>query len=75
MQLNSLLLYKQRPARLVQVGDRFEIELENGDTTRVRAKDVSLLHQGPVKSMTELKKTLQPPNAAALQEAWELLAG
>lgn len=67
---NSLLLYKQRPARLMRVGDRLEIELEGGETIRVRSKDVTLLHEGPLNSLSELV-----PQEGEVQEAWEILAG
>lgn len=67
---NSLLLYKQRPARLVRAGDRLEIELEGGEVIRVRSKDVTLLHEGPLSSLSELV-----PQEGEVQEAWEILAG
>lgn len=67
---NSLLLYKQRPARLVRAGDRLEIELESGEIIRVRSKDVTLLHEGPLSSLSELV-----PQEGEVQEAWEILAG
>ncbi len=68
--VNSLLLYKNHAARLVRVGDRLEIELDNGETVRVRPKDVELLHPGPVNSLNDLRSV-----DGEVQAAWEILAG
>lgn len=67
---NSLLLYKNQPARLLRVTDRIEVELENGEVHKVRPKDVALLHPGPITSLKELKN--QP---GEIEAAWEILAG
>lgn len=67
---NSLVLYKKRPARVLDVTDKLEIELESGKTQRVRPKDVMLLHPGPLGSLAEL-----PSRAGEVEDAWELLAG
>lgn len=69
--VNSLVLYKTRPACVRQTGDKLTLELEGGETVRVRPKDVVLLHPGPV---TSLAAALQPP-AGDPQTAWEILAG
>lgn len=66
----SLVLYKGRPARVIKAGDKFEIELEDNTTVRVRLKDISLLHPGPLESLGELK-----PIAGEVETAWELLLG
>ncbi|GAB4537696.1 MAG: RNB domain-containing ribonuclease [Anaerolineae bacterium] len=66
----SLVLYKNRPARVVGAGDRLEIELEGGDRLRVRPKDVVLLHPGLLNDLGELT-----PQQGEVQTAWELLAG
>ncbi len=66
----SLVLYKTRPARVLAVADKIEIELEGGRLKRVRDRDVSLLHPGPVESLAGL----QPPSGA-VDEAWALLEG
>ena len=66
----SLVLYKSRPARVTQAGERLEIELEAGKTLKVRPKDVVLLHPGPLHHLGEL----QAP-AGEVHTAWELLAG
>ncbi|MGQ4807823.1 Ribonuclease R [Candidatus Entotheonellaceae bacterium PAL068K] len=66
----SLVLYKNRPARIVRAGEKLEIESEAGKTLKVRPKDVVLLHPGPLHTLGEL----QTP-AGDLETAWELLAG
>ncbi|MGA7980483.1 MAG: RNB domain-containing ribonuclease [Chromatiaceae bacterium] len=68
--VDSLVLYKARPARVVSIGEKIEIELEGGQTKRVRPKDIELLHQGPLKRLDELG-----PRDGELDEAWELLEG
>ncbi|MEW5957431.1 MAG: RNB domain-containing ribonuclease [Chloroflexota bacterium] len=67
---NSLVLYKNRPARVIRAGDKLELELEDGRNLKVRPKDVALLHPGPVRSLSELK-----PLTGEVKTAWELLAG
>lgn len=67
---NSLVLYKSHPARVLNVAEKLQIELDAGKTKRVRNKDVLLLHGGPLESLTELK-----PQTGEVEEAWELLAG
>jgi exoribonuclease II len=67
---DSLVLYHGRPARVAALGDKLTIELEGGETARVRAKDVTLLHRGPLKAVSGLV----PPNGD-VGTAWELLAG
>jgi len=65
----SLALYKIRPARVLGVADKIEIELEGGKSKRVRPKDLLLLHPGPIAALSELK-----PCEGEVQESWELLA-
>jgi exoribonuclease-2 len=67
---DSLVLYKIRPARVLALGDRIEIELEGGQIKRVRPKDIRLLHPGPLMSLADLG-----PREGELTEAWELLEG
>ena len=64
------MLYKVHPARIVNLGEKIEIELAGGQSKRVRAKDVELLHPGPLRSLTELAPQQGEPEAA-----WELLEG
>jgi exoribonuclease-2 len=67
---DSLVLYKNRPGRISQVGEKLEVTLENGKTVRVRPKDVTLLHAGPIRHLSELAAP-----AGEVETAWELLAG
>lgn len=68
---DSLLLYKQRAARLVQTGEKkIEIKTAEGESLSVRPKDVVLLHPGPVANLG-----LLPPPHGEVMAAWELLAG
>lgn len=69
-QVNGLVLYKVRPARVLALGEKVEIELEGGQTKRVRPKDIEPLHPGPLASLAELA-----PRQGSLAEAWELLEG
>ena len=70
---NSLVLYKSYPARVLKMGEKIEIELAGGETVRVRPKDITLLHSGPVTDIGEIATT-QPPKGELL-EAWELMSG
>ncbi|MBM3277554.1 MAG: RNB domain-containing ribonuclease [Candidatus Handelsmanbacteria bacterium] len=67
---DSLVLYKNRPARVRSAGDRLDLELEDGRSQKVRPKDAVLLHPGPLRGLGEL----QPPQGE-VETAWELLAG
>ncbi|ROR32896.1 RNB domain-containing ribonuclease [Inmirania thermothiophila] len=67
---DSLVLYKRRPARVVAVTDKLEIELPGGGARRVRPKDVVPLHPGPLRSLGELR-----PVEGEIEAACELLAG
>jgi exoribonuclease-2 len=69
-QPGSLVLYKNRPARVTHAGERLEIELEDGRALKVRPKDVVLLHPGPLHTLDDL----QPPEGE-VETAWELLSG
>ncbi|MEN8180430.1 MAG: RNB domain-containing ribonuclease [Pseudomonadota bacterium] len=66
----SLVLYKIRPARVKEITDKIEIELEGGKTKRVRDKDITLLHPGPLVSLKDLT-----PRSGEVEENWELLEG
>lgn len=67
---DSLALYKIRPARVLSVAEKIEIELEGGLTKRVRPKDIEVLHPGPLRNLSDLE-----PRDGELEEAWELLEG
>lgn len=66
----SIVLYKNHPAIVVNIGDKMKIQLKNGETKLVRNKDIKLIHKGPIKNFTELDS-----NEGELKEAWELLQG
>jgi exoribonuclease-2 len=70
LRAGSLVLYKNRPARVLGVTDKIDIDVGEGKTKRVRDKDVVALHPGPVQSLGELTA---PPGS--IEEAWELAAG
>jgi exoribonuclease II len=71
--LNSLVLYKNRPARVAQTGPKkIEIALPEGERLSVRYKDVVLLHPGPLANLHSLRSG-QPDGE--VKTAWELLAG
>jgi Exoribonuclease R len=67
---DSLVLYKKRPARVISVTDKLEVEVPGGKIQRVRPKDVVVLHPGPVHALHELV-----PQSGEVESAWELLAG
>ncbi len=67
----SLVLYKLRPARVARLGEKLDIEIEGGETQKVRPKDVTLLHPGPLTSLAEALR----PQAGEVETAWEMLAG
>lgn len=69
---NSLVLYKNRPARVRHAADRAEIELPDGETVKVRPKDIVLLHPGPLQNLRDVERA---PQDGEVQTAWEILAG
>ncbi len=66
----ALVLYKIRPARIIEITDKITIELEGGKSKRVRDKDVVLLHPGPMADLKQLT-----PQRGEVEENWELLEG
>ncbi len=70
MQPNTLVLYKNHPARITAIGQKIELLLPDGSTPKVREKDVVALHPGPFLEFAEL--TLPPGD---IKTAWELLTG
>jgi exoribonuclease-2 len=67
---NSLVLYKSNPARVVAVEDKIEIVLRTGTRKRVRNKDITLLHPGPIYDLEAIS-----PRTGEIEEAWEMLQG
>jgi len=66
----GLALYKVRPALITEVTDKINIQLEAGKSKRVRPKDITILHPGPLKSLSDLEAP-----EGDVTEAWELLEG
>ncbi|RMG99945.1 MAG: RNB domain-containing ribonuclease [Chloroflexi bacterium] len=68
----ALVLYKNRPAIIIQAGSKkITISLDDGQTVNVRPKDVTLLHPGPLAQLADLT----PLDEGEILTAWELLAG
>ncbi len=68
---DSLVLYKNRLALVKQLGDKLKIKPKGSNKTlKVRPKDVTLLHPGPVQRLGDLT-----PQEGEVQTAWEILAG
>ena len=67
----ALVLYRGRPARVEQARGKILLRLPGGEERRVRAKDVQVLHPGPVDCLDRLTQVAP----ADLQEAWEILQG
>ncbi len=65
---DSLVVYKTHPARVLRVGDKLTIKLENGDLANVRYKDVELLHPGPFDSFEALHA-----GDGEVELAWEVM--
>lgn len=71
MKSDSLVLYKQVPARVGEISaDKIIIHLPDGKQKKVRPKDILEIHPGPVGDPGKL----EPPEADPT-EAWELLQG
>jgi exoribonuclease-2 len=67
--LNSLVMYKRRPARISRAGEKLSLDLPDGPL-RVRRKDVVVLHPGPVEDVSALKALEGDPATV-----WEILDG
>jgi exoribonuclease-2 len=68
--LNALVVYKKRPGRILASRDKIEVELPDGERIKVRPKDVTLLHPGPLEHLDALAGP-----SGDIQTAWELLSG
>ena len=51
--------------------ERIAIDIEDGTEARVRAKDITMLHPGPIRHIADLKA----PQDGELEEAWDILEG
>lgn len=77
LKTGNIVLYKDRPALIRECADKYTIEYATG-TQKVREKDICLLHEGPLSSLSALFPSAQKDEErdvlnAALNEAWELL--
>jgi exoribonuclease II len=78
----AIALYKNRPVLVVEARDRIEIRLEDGSSLRVRDKDLTSLHEGPVKALPppaeggdfETARRMLTPAAAGASLPWAELA-
>ncbi len=68
---HNLVLYKQAPAFIEELGAKIAIHLESGKKINVREKDIQFLHEGPIKSFSQLHTAPE----GNVEEAWELLQG
>lgn len=64
-----LVIYRGDPALVEDVDKKITIKLPNGDSKKVRDKDVLSIHEGPVQTLNF--KTLE----CDLEETWTLLQG
>jgi exoribonuclease-2 len=79
----SLVVYKTRPALVTAAGEKIDITLlDGGEKIRVREKDIGLLYAGPIadsaalgRDIAAMTADIAAGEAAAVREAWELLAG
>ncbi len=71
LRIGALLLYKSHPAKLIGLGDKIEIALlSQNQSKKVRPKDITCLHPGPVTQLTILDH-----DPDELEEARALLSG
>ena len=66
---HSLVVYKNRPALIIENSPDLQIELEDGRTQKVRSKDIILIHPGPVPNIAHLES-----QSGDVETAWELLS-
>ncbi len=52
--LGSLVEYKGKPAKILHLDDKLEIELASKEKLKVRPKDIILIHSGPISSLNNL---------------------
>ncbi len=77
LKTGNIVLYKDRPALIRECADKYTIEYALG-TQKVREKDICLLHEGALSSLTALEMPAEKDAEraalnASLNEAWELL--
>ena len=67
----SLVLYKKKPAKVLKIDAKIHLDLNSAKTIQVRAKDIILLHIGPLQSLGALSSEVTP--LEDLNEVCELL--
>lgn len=73
MQIDSLVIFKNRPARVIgHINNKTEIQLETEKIIKLPEKNILLLHNGGFKNFDLLHKEL---GEGELIEAWNLLQG
>ena len=72
----SLVSYKNKPALVIETGEKIGISLPGGEKLRVRGKDIEAIHQGPC-TQADIEALSAGAGAADadIKDAWELLAG
>lgn len=71
--VGALAVYKRKPAKILSVGEKIKIELEDGGEASVRPKDIEVIHSGPVRSLSDIgaQKAGDPAEAWALMSSLE----
>ncbi len=69
----NLVLYKEKPAIVREIGTKIMIELLTGKQVNVRIKDVILLHPGPITDLDRL--STEDVDSDELETACEMLYG
>ena len=73
---NALVVYKNKPALVKeQTADKITIVLADGETLKVREKDIEIIHPGPVATLHDMKggRAIGEAGGGTVREAWELL--
>ena len=65
----AIVFFKGKPAISTRDGDRLVLDLQQGQSARVRDKDVELIHPGPH------QKLPSPAGTGDFETAWEMTAG
>ncbi len=81
---DALAIYKGQAALILDTGKKLEIKLSSGELKKVRDKDITVIHQGPVKTLSfqevdcdieEVWTLLQEESTFSLIELSEFLYG
>ena len=65
----AIVFYKGKPALSTRDGDKLVLDLQKGQSARVRDKDVELIHPGPHQRLPA------PADSGDFETAWEMTAG